>query len=176
MASLDDSNQLSRNQEWGCANMGVNQMNQLSIVTRLVFLVVAKQSRLTHSQPTTEWLISCRWHFKIHFLKSGLLLFDSTLLQVMAWCRQATSHYLSKCWLKFHWSFYLRALLTVKCFWQFMPEKMHGITETLKVSIGNIFIIYICEAPFKTCVRVPTWKILLFHIFHCTGSEGSCMM
>ena len=25
----------------------------------------------------------------------------STLLQVMAWCRQATSHYLSQCWLSF---------------------------------------------------------------------------
>ena len=24
---------------------------------------------------------------------------DSTLVQVMAWCRQATSHYLSQCWL-----------------------------------------------------------------------------
>ena len=24
---------------------------------------------------------------------------ESTLVQVMAWCRQATSHYLSKCWL-----------------------------------------------------------------------------
>ena len=25
----------------------------------------------------------------------------STLIQVMAWCRQATSHYLSQCWLSF---------------------------------------------------------------------------
>ena len=30
-----------------------------------------------------------------------LLMIDkSTLVQVMAWCRQATSHYLSQCWLK----------------------------------------------------------------------------
>ena len=29
------------------------------------------------------------------------LLIQSTLVQVMAWCRQATSHYLSQCWPRF---------------------------------------------------------------------------
>ena len=42
------------------------------------------------------WGISC----EIAIIWMSLYLTDdqSTLVQVMAWCRQATSHYLSQCW------------------------------------------------------------------------------
>ena len=42
------------------------------------------------------WVISC----EIPLSRMSLNLTDdkSTLVQVMAWCRQATSHYLSQCW------------------------------------------------------------------------------
>ena len=42
------------------------------------------------------WGISC----EIAMIKMSLKFTDgqSTLVQVMAWCRQATSHYLSQCW------------------------------------------------------------------------------
>ena len=45
------------------------------------------------------WCISC----EIALLSMSLDFIDdqSTLVQVMAWCRQATSHYLSQCWPRF---------------------------------------------------------------------------
>ena len=48
---------------------------------------------------TDGWGISC----KIALRSMPLDLTDdkSTLVQVMAWCRQATSHYLSQCWPRF---------------------------------------------------------------------------
>ena len=42
------------------------------------------------------WSISCKIVFK--WTPMDLTDGKSTLVQVMAWCRQATSHYLSQCW------------------------------------------------------------------------------
>ena len=42
------------------------------------------------------WSISCKIVFK--WMPMDLADGKSTLVQVMAWCRQATSHYLSQCW------------------------------------------------------------------------------
>ena len=43
-----------------------------------------------------DWSISCKIVFK--WMPMDLAGVKSTLVQVMAWCRQATSHYLSQCW------------------------------------------------------------------------------
>ena len=42
------------------------------------------------------WCISCK--NALRWLSLDLTDDKSTLVQVMAWCRQATSHYLSQCW------------------------------------------------------------------------------
>ena len=42
------------------------------------------------------WCISCEMALK--FISLDLADDKSALVQVMAWCRQATSHYLSQCW------------------------------------------------------------------------------
>ena len=42
------------------------------------------------------WGISCG--IGLRLMSLGLTDDKSTLVQVMAWCRQATSHYLSQCW------------------------------------------------------------------------------
>ena len=42
------------------------------------------------------WSISCKIVLK--WMPMDLTDGKSTLIQVMAWCRQATSHYLSQCW------------------------------------------------------------------------------
>ena len=42
------------------------------------------------------WSIFCE--ISIRWLPQSLTDHKSTLVQVMAWCRQATSHYLSQCW------------------------------------------------------------------------------
>ena len=42
------------------------------------------------------WVISCE--ITLRWMSQGLTDDTSTLVQVIAWCRQATSHYLSQCW------------------------------------------------------------------------------
>ena len=47
---------------------------------------------------TDGWGISCK--IVLWWMPLDLSDNKSTLVQVMAWCRQATSHYLSQCWLR----------------------------------------------------------------------------
>ena len=79
-----------------------------------------------YEKSTGEWFNSLapgkfEWNFRHLFFKQNLVIDDwgicceialiwmsldftddlSILVQVMAWCRQATSHYLSKCWRRF---------------------------------------------------------------------------
>ena len=44
-------------------------------------------------------VISCE--FAVWWISPDIIDDKSTLVQVMAWCRQATSHYLSQCWPRF---------------------------------------------------------------------------
>ena len=48
---------------------------------------------------TDGWGISCK--IALRWMPLDLTDDKSTLVQVMAWCRQATSHYLSQCWPRF---------------------------------------------------------------------------
>ena len=45
-----------------------------------------------------DWCISCE--IALRWMSRDLTDDKSTLVQVMAWCRQATGHYLSQCWPK----------------------------------------------------------------------------
>ena len=47
---------------------------------------------------TDGWVISCK--IGLRWMPLDLTNDKSTLVQVMAWCRQATSHYLNQCWPK----------------------------------------------------------------------------
>ena len=48
---------------------------------------------------TDGWGISCK--IALRWMPLDLTDDKSTLVQVMAWCHQATSHYLSQCWPRF---------------------------------------------------------------------------
>ena len=48
---------------------------------------------------TGGWGLSCK--IALRWMPLDLTDDKSTLVQVMAWCRQATSHYLSQCWPRF---------------------------------------------------------------------------
>ena len=48
---------------------------------------------------TNGWGISCK--ITLRWIPLDLTDDKSTLVQVMAWCRQASSHYLSQCWPRF---------------------------------------------------------------------------
>ena len=53
------------------------------------------KSYISNFQPNfSEWW----WRYQMWCMSLDLIEDKSTLVQVMAWCRQATSHYLSQCW------------------------------------------------------------------------------
>ena len=45
---------------------------------------------------TDSWVIACK--IPLSWMSLNLTYDKSILVQVMAWCRQATSHYLDQCW------------------------------------------------------------------------------
>ena len=63
---------------------GRSECDSKSVIFKLVLLISSFRS--SHDN-------SLRW------MPQDLTDNKSTLVQVMAWCRQATSHYLSQCWL-----------------------------------------------------------------------------
>ena len=63
---------------------------------------------------TDGWGISCK--IALRWMPLDLTHDKSTLFQVMAWCRQATSHYLSQCWPRFMSPFGVTRPQWVNCF------------------------------------------------------------
>ena len=59
----------------------------------LIFMLWHKETQI-NPQRKRWYEITLRW------MPLDLTYDESTLVQVMAWCRQATSHYLSQCWPK----------------------------------------------------------------------------
>ena len=59
------------------------------------------------------WGIS--YEIALRWMPQDLADDKSTLVQVMAWCRQATSHYLSQCWPRFMLSYGVTRPQWVKC-------------------------------------------------------------
>ena len=55
-----------------------------------------KESNFPANLVIGGWSISCKIVLK--WMPMDLTDGKSTLVQVMAWCRQETSHYLSQCW------------------------------------------------------------------------------
>ena len=62
---------------------------------------------------------STSWEIALRSMPRNIVNDKSTLVQVMAWCRQATSHYLNQCWPRSMWP--------------------HGITRPLQVLILGIW-------------------------------------
>ena len=58
----------------------------------------------------------------------------STLVQVMAWCRQATSHYLNQCWPRSPTPYGVTRPQWVKSHLISTPEKNHSTTYALSMS------------------------------------------
>ena len=79
------------------------------------------------------WGISCE--LTLRWMSLGLTDDKSTLVQVMAWCRQATSHYLSQCWPRSlspygvigpHWVAYFW-----KCVQQYVMQYQHIMNNSI---------------------------------------------
>ena len=67
-----------------------------------------------------SWSISCE--LALRWMSLDFTDDKSTLVQVMAWCRQATSHYLSQCWPRY--------------------LSQYDVTRSLQSFHGNMFFVY----------------------------------
>ena len=94
--------------------------------------------------------ISCE--ITLRWMPQNFTYDQSTLAQVMAWCRQATRHYLSQCWptSRPQWVFFLSIIYLI-------PR----ITTPLSCNPG-----FYAEGGNTTCIRCPMgWK--------CPNVDGS---
>ena len=94
------------------------------------------------------WGVSCK--IALRWMSPALTGEKSTMVQVMAWCRQATSHYLSQCW----------------------PKSMllYGITRPQYVNYTKLYIgfmpsVRLSHIPCPLCNSYSSGWIL-FHIRH----------
>ena len=117
----------------------------------------------------TEYKAKCipfsRWHFQIHFLEwkcmsliqislnfvpKGPINNIPALFQIMAWCRQATSHYLKQWW-SVYWHIYAPLSLN---------ELMRHRTKSLALS--------------KSCINTPCLSVhLSIHLSVLHTSQGT---
>ena len=105
------------------------------------------------------WSISC----EIALIWMSLDFTDdqSTLVQVMAWCRQATSHYLSQCWPR-----------SLPPYGVTRPQWVNLISTHLKTGCHQLLTLgvgYISSVCWLTKVTNPTMH--LSHIQQCTIQE-----
>ena len=80
-----------------CASSG-----QVVVISLLTYWPLGDSNEISDFKPVfviDGWGISCE--IALRWMSLGLTDDVSTLVQVMAWCHQATSHYLSQCWLRF---------------------------------------------------------------------------
>ena len=90
------------------------------------------------------WSISCKIVLK--WMPMDLTDGKSTLVQVMAWCRQATSHYLSQCWLRS-----LSPYGVIRPQWVLIKWKIELLTK-------------VCHVLVITCIMICEMKLLWFII------------
>ena len=92
---------------------------------------------------------------------------ESTLVQVMAWCHQATSHYLSQCWLRFMVSLGLNELI-VNCkgiiFFKTNHTVILGFMHSIGHKVQDFFLFWLSNNFFMGVLRTPmkwSWGSLL---------------
>ena len=69
----------------------------------------------------------------------------STLVQVMAWCRQATNHYLNQCWARS-----LPPYGVIRPQWGVFP--LAGLLCQLNKWAHQLMILWVLESPLQTCI------------------------
>ena len=94
------------------------------------------------------WVISCE--IALRWMSLDLTGNKSTLVQVVAWCHQATSHYLSQCWCRSLSSY---GVSRPKC----VDNK--GIGRFLRISSD------ISQNMYKGLLLVDTFRYHVFHLF-----------
>ena len=106
---------------------------------------------------------------------------ESTLVQVMAWCHQASSHYLNRCWPKFYeatWCHSATMSLFTQCWnWNLLEElgQYHGCwcPGSLRHQIigsNGIDITDMSDKWIQGRVTITNDVILLVNVFVCTNS------
>ena len=110
-----------RKNDWKHAVVWPWLVLQLSMVLALTQLGIRQSDWRRAGIRSTNLHIVVEWHisYEIALIWISLDFIDdqSTLVQVMAWCRQATSHYLSQCWPRSVTSYGITRPNWVNSFW-----------------------------------------------------------
>ena len=81
----------------------------------------------------------------------------STLFQVMAWCRQATSHYLSQCWLRSMLPYGVIRLQYVNKLRPGQNGRQHFQMHFLEIKVGILIQISLKFVPKGPLVETMAW-------------------
>ena len=98
------------------------------------------------------YIMSISCEIVIRWLPQDLTSDKSTLVQIMAWCCQATSHYLSQCWPR-----------SLSPHHATMPQWIKQIIISLKVDYKNPFIVWtnnnsFSVTPYATIFLPNDWR------------------
>ena len=111
-----------------------------------------------------DWSISCE--IALRWMSLDLTDDKLTLVQVMAWCRQATSHYLSQCWPRSMWPYGVTRPQWVKCS---IFNKLHIFWCTVKKFCVEFRMV---PLKFRTNYLIHTLKdTILIHCWKFKNSE-----
>ena len=124
------------------------------------------------------WGISCE--LALRWMSLDLTDDKSTLVQVMAWCRQATSHYLSQCWLRSLSPYGVTRPQWVNCLWNGSLSILY-IPVVVAVSWQPfLHLSAVSWGLFWTGVHRRPWKwhgiiIIPLNLLHCFQETNKLM-
>ena len=105
---------------------------------------------------TDGWGIS--WKIGVRWMPLDLTDDKSTLVQVMAWCRQATSHYLSQCWPRFMSPYGVTRPQWVKIHAQFPCQNHFRVHHTICSKLESLAVFSIILTSFGLQLPDQTFK------------------
>ena len=94
--------------------------------------------------PIYGWGTSC--DIALRWMSLDLADDESTLVQVMAWCRQATSHYLSQCWPS-----------SMSPYGITRPQWINSSCYRVKIFTFRNFLKFFTGFPFQTVIPFSVW-------------------
>ena len=119
------------------------------------------------------WVISCE--LDLRWMSLNLTDDKSTLVQVMAWCRQATSHYLSQCWTRTLSPYGVTRPQWVKWYQWRNWRNLHFFTKIHSVICLLCKVIFIQAWIFQNFAQAWMCQNLTFKVGEHPSSSGSSM-
>ena len=118
----------------------------------------------------------CKFDGEMKWMPQTLINEKSTLIQVMTWCRQVTSHYLRQCWLRLMLTYGITRPQWVKIWktltlWTDQEVDMHGLgrdcgnSSTLAEELSNfctepsVYFLWVWPEGTKANTSTTVWQV-----------------